>query len=101
MMFKMLLYEKAVRPSELGFRQVFVTQSPMLAEKVKEYYRKLENRSLDLGADQQDGDSSTIESLTFAGMNRGMRQNHGALPESWKELQDHDFPLFLSYDEVG
>lgn len=99
MMFKMLLYEKSARQSGISFRQVFVTQSPMLAEKVKEYYRRLENRSLDLNVEQE-GDSSAIEPFTFDGMNRGNRQDHEDLPKRWKELEDDDFPLFLSYDEV-
>ncbi|KAG9003760.1 hypothetical protein FRB90_011125 [Tulasnella sp. 427] len=100
MLFKILAYEMSSRRSGLQCRQMFVTQSSALAEKVKAVYDKMKRRSLDLASDQNDIESPTVPTFTFDDVDTAVRQGPVALPDSWGRLQDEDFPLFLSYDEV-
>ncbi|KIO30532.1 hypothetical protein M407DRAFT_20420 [Tulasnella calospora MUT 4182] len=100
MMFKMLAYEMSTRAAGFPCRQMFVTQSPALAEKVKAYYDKLKKSSLDLDSEDRAANSPVIEDFTLDDVRTRDRVNTAALPASWKELRDEDFPIFLSYDEL-
>lgn len=99
MMFKMLAYEMSTRRTGVACRQMFVTQSPALAEKVKAYYEKLKKSSLDLDSENRDI-NSPVDEFTLDDVRTRDRVNTAALPARWKELRDEDFPLFLSFDEV-
>lgn len=107
MMFKMLGIERSwqlyggelVKP-----RQLFVTQSRVLAEKVQEYFEKL-HESLLLA------DKST-EELKHMVSSKRVRQGPllvdldeepeipGRLPSRYGDLTDEHFPLFITYDQV-
>lgn len=109
MLFKMLGIERAFqirRDTMQKPRQIFVTQSRVLAGKVEEYFNKL------------------LESLSASGkspkelariMNqKKLQQEDGGLfvmddendwrtdlPKKFSLLEDSHFPLFLTFDRVG
>lgn len=98
-MFKMLAYELSTRAVGISCRQMFVTQSPALADRVKAYYERL--KSLDLKSDEQDVDDSNLPTFTLEDVDPHTRQDAAAcLPVCWKDLGEQHFPLFLSFDEV-
>lgn len=86
-------------------RQLFVTQSRVLAEKVEEYFSKM---SLSLASAVQ-----TYEELAQLAARKKEEQDRGLvdreeeilqrddLPQRWSELQDEHFPLFLTFDHVS
>ena len=88
-------------------RQLFVTQSRVLATRVKEYCGKLID-SLSLGSKTKD------ELLTIAEQRRepGLQSEamlfdfdddtmwKADLPQKFSLLEDRHFPLFLSFDKV-
>lgn len=109
MIFKMLGIERTWDQNRDMFqgsisrpRQLFVTQSKVLAEKVEEYYAKL---SQSLAAEQR----STQESskLSTDKEQKGLVDRdeedlyRGELPKRFGELEDSHFPLFLTYDQVS
>ncbi|KAG9004067.1 hypothetical protein FRB90_011077 [Tulasnella sp. 427] len=100
MMFKMLAFEMSARQAGSTSRQMFVTQSPALAEKVKAYYGRLKKQSLDLDSENQDLSSPVDDDFTLDDLRTRDRVNTAALPECWTKLRDEDFPIFLSYDEL-
>lgn len=108
MLFKMLGIEKAAetRPfDQPKIRQMFVTQSRVLALRVAEYFAKLQ-QSLRLSGDK------TADELAELKASRGFKKQEdlvdlddddvtlGGLPERFSELEDVHFPLFLSFDQV-
>ena len=94
-------------------RQLFVTQSRVLAGKVEEYYRKL-HESMDIS-------DWTLETLKTPDITADLHfnrrrsaknpedlwdeddeQNYRAdLPERFSELQDEHFPLFLTMEKLS
>lgn len=108
MLFKMLGIERAFQAQQHSIskpRQLFVTQSRVLAGKVEEYFAKL------------------LESLSTAGQSpkemakvaksRKLNEEEGGLidldddvawradlPQKFSLLQDKHFPLFLTFDRV-
>ncbi|THH32624.1 hypothetical protein EUX98_g1581 [Antrodiella citrinella] len=108
MIFKMLGIERTWEQSRELFqgtlsrpRQIFVTQSKVLAEKVEEYYAKL---SQSLAAEQR----STQESSKISAdkVQKGLVDHdeeelyRGDLPRRFGELEDKHFPLFVTYDQL-
>jgi hypothetical protein len=111
MLFKMLGIERAYVNLRAEYdenlarpRQLFVTQSRVLAEKVQEYYAKL---SLSQAAAQRSAD----ESVELAAKQQSREEqglvdrdeeefHHGTLPKSFKQLNDEHFPLFITFDHV-
>ncbi|KAI6153131.1 hypothetical protein BKA82DRAFT_4349614 [Pisolithus tinctorius] len=107
MLFKMLGIQRAWQLQSEGSgmprpRQIFVTKSPVLASKVEEYFVKL------------------LESLSLAGysleelarlqprnMDRGLVDTddvpdaQSGIPQRYSELEDHHFPLFLTFDRLA
>ena len=103
MTFKMFGIERAIRTRatelESKPRQLFVTQSPVLASRVKAFYHKF---------------SEFVSSMM--GVVRGSVTEHDRdeemddpeddeefrdeLPKRFSELQDSHFPLFLTFDKV-
>ncbi|KAL5534681.1 hypothetical protein ACEPAG_1145 [Sanghuangporus baumii] len=82
-------------------RQLFVTQSRVLADKVKEFYAKFadflsaasgETSSLNNAQSQAEP-----EGLVATDDDDDWRDN---LPKRFSELQDQHFPLFLTYDKL-
>ncbi|KAI6137063.1 hypothetical protein F5141DRAFT_66140 [Pisolithus sp. B1] len=112
MLFKMLGIQRAWQLHSEGFdisrpdlprpRQIFVTKSSMLANKVEEYFMKL-LESLSLAG-------CTLEELARLNSrhaDRGLVDNDDApdtqtgIPQRYSELEDHHFPLFLTFDRLA
>ena len=108
MLFKMLSIENSwqqnreLRPERP--RQLFVTQSRMLADKVEEYFIKL-LQTLALESRTERGISDLLERQK----NReeaGLVDQEEALdwredlPRRFSELQDSHFPMFVTFDKV-
>ena len=108
MLFKMLGLENSwhqnreLRPDRP--RQLFVTQSRMLADKVEEYFIKL-LQSLVLESQTQSGISDLLErqrNREEAGL---VDQDEALnwredLPRKFSELQASHFPMFITFDKV-
>ena len=83
-------------------RQVFVTQSRVLATKVEEYFAKLMS-SLEAGGYSPEElrmiekDVDQESDLVNQDDNKQWRSD---LPERFSELLDEHFPLFITYDRV-
>jgi hypothetical protein len=104
MLFKMLGIERANRQSgEERVRQVFVTQSRVLAERVEEYFTNLA-QSCSAGllsteevewraSKKMEADKDLME------LDEENEDSSG-LPSRFSELQDKHFPLFLTFDKV-
>jgi hypothetical protein len=110
MLFRMLGIERAwsMDSQDLGMpRQMFVTQSPVLASKVEEYFKKLMH-SLDTA-------SYTLADLARISKEKKKRQDdpeselidrdddiefQAKLPRRFSQLEDKHFPLFLTYSQV-
>ena len=112
MLFKMLGIERtydSMRETMLETfhkpRQIFVTQSRVLAEKVEEYFAKLSESH---AAAQRTAEQSVqmaqtkLTSQDQGLVDRDEEQYHrGDLPKSYGDLRDEHFPLFLTFDHVG
>ncbi len=92
--------EKIPRP-----RQVFVTQSRVLAEKVEEYYAKLSKSCA--AAQRTAEDSAKMASVSQDSEDDGLLDRDeeelwsGNLPKRFSELKQEHFPLFLTFDQVS
>ena len=102
MMFKMLGIERIWQQMGSKPRQVFVTQSRVLAMKVEEYFDKLmssheaaECSPRELRARERDVEEEIV--YVDQDDNRKWRPD---LPERFGELEDKHFPLFITYDRV-
>jgi hypothetical protein len=104
MLFKMLGIEKTGRKLDgPKVRQVFVTQSRVLAERVEEYFNNLIQSCA--------GESQTAEELEWRAMKRKEIEKNlmeldeeddssSNLPPRFSDLEDKHFPLFLTFDKV-
>ncbi|KAI9453660.1 hypothetical protein BJY52DRAFT_1288007 [Lactarius psammicola] len=109
MLFKMLGIENSwqqnrdLRPNRP--RQLFVTQSRMLADKVEEYFIKL-LQSLVLASKTEGGISDLLErqkNREEAGL---VDQDEAVnwredLPQRFSDLQDTHFPMFITFDKLS
>jgi len=105
MLFKMLSIERTSQQyPDIGPkpRQVFITQSRVLATKVQEYFAKLMS-SLEASACSPEGlreietDIEQEGDLVDPDDDEKWRSD---LPERFSELLDDHFPLFITYDRV-
>ena len=83
-------------------RQVFITQSRVLAMKVEEYFTKL-MLSLEAAAysveELRRMDKDVEQEIEFVDQDDN-EQWRSDLPERFSELSDKHFPLFITYDRV-
>jgi hypothetical protein len=110
MLYKMLAVEATYLENKDSFtrrpRQLFVTQSRVLAARVKEYYDSL---ALTLGKVKKGGPGNESEPETVKNRGddvllAGGMDDDGLphrLPRRFDELEEKDFPLFLSFDQVS
>lgn len=111
MVFKMIGIERMWRSLDEGVtetmprpRQLFVTQSRVLAEKVEEYFKKMA-LSVDV-ENQVVPQSPRVDLRPPGGIDSGMvdkdeeARHRSLLPRKWSDLTDEDFPLFLTSDQV-
>jgi len=105
MLFKMLAIQRTWQQyPQMGPkpRQIFVTQSRVLATKVEEYFLKLMS-SLEAAAYSPE-ELRTIEKdveqeIEFVDQDDN-KQWRPDLPEKYSGLLDEHFPLFVTYDQV-
>ncbi|KAF8222237.1 hypothetical protein L208DRAFT_1381918 [Tricholoma matsutake] len=108
MLFKMLGIERAFKLKQGSMdkpRQIFVTQSRVLASKVEEYFSKLLDSLSTAGR-------STQELVQLAKEQKSQSGEHGLidpdddihwqadLPSKFSLLKDEHFPLFLTFDRL-
>ena len=107
MLFKMLGIERTWPTFEGALprpRQLFVTQSRVLAEKVSEFFAKL-YESLS-SADKSLAELRQLAAIRRAQHERGLVDLdeeddwQGNLPKRFGEVQEEHFPLFLTFDQV-
>jgi len=105
MLFKMLAIHRTWQQyPDMGPkpRQVFITQSRVLATKVEEYFVKLMS-SLDTAAyspEELRGIGKDVEQdIEFVDQDDN-EQRKSDLPEKFSGLLDEHFPLFVTYDQV-
>ncbi|KAG8790264.1 hypothetical protein FRC16_000978, partial [Serendipita sp. 398] len=104
MLFKMLARERTSHKMKSGkIRQVFITQSRVLAEKVEEYFHEmLQSYAEDL---------RSAEEVEWYSMRKKEAEKtlfdydedyegSRALPKRLSELEDRHFPLFLTFDKL-
>ncbi|KAK7040180.1 hypothetical protein VNI00_009986 [Paramarasmius palmivorus] len=109
LLFKMLLVERTYKLAEPGTprpRQIFVTQSPILAKKVSQYFAMLDQSLV-----AADGDHDRLAELSNASaaadddLNMISAEdvedwwNH--LPQQFSQLEDGHFPLFLTWNKLS
>lgn len=85
--------EEVTRP-----RQVFVTQSRVLAQRVQEYYQNLVSTTSSTSS--READQSQDDEHVLADLDDEDASAFG-LPPKYSMLEDKHFPLFLTYDQVG
>lgn len=102
MMFKMLGIQRTWQQMGSKPRQVFVTQSRVLAAKVEEYFNKLlasheaaECSPRELRAREKDVE----EEIEYVDQDDNKKWRSD-LPGRFSELKDEHFPLFITYDRV-
>ena len=105
MLFKMLAIQRTWQQyPDMGPkpRQVFITQSRVLAMKVEEYFTKLMS-SLEASACSPEElrvmERDTEQEIEFVDQDDNERWRSD-LPERFSELLDEHFPLFITYDRV-
>lgn len=79
-------------------RQLFVTKSQVLANRVQRFFGRLFDAHIlgeDVGTSEHDDDNEDL----LRGEEDAVRDAN--LPWRLSELTDDNFPLFLSYDRVG
>ncbi|KAI0369977.1 hypothetical protein BV20DRAFT_330785 [Pilatotrama ljubarskyi] len=107
MLFKMLGIERSWGAMGEGMtkpRQLFVTQSRVLAEKVEDYYRKLQQSLTTAGCSHTElkemaakGSMQRRQRLVDADEEVFWRAD---LPKRYGALEDDHFPMFLTYDHL-
>jgi hypothetical protein len=100
MLFKMFSIEQSSAIQK--HRQVFITQSRVLAERVQEYYIRLA-QSLATGRKNQ---GETINITQDTRPEKKLMEldeedhSQSQLPKKFSELADSHFPLFITFDKV-
>ncbi|KAL0571720.1 hypothetical protein V5O48_010244, partial [Marasmius crinis-equi] len=106
LLFKMLLVEHTYQLAESGTpkpRQVFVTQSRILAKKVKEYFATLA-RALQVST-QSPNELRGAQDTFFDAEDDNIALDdikdwYRDLPARFSQLEDHHFPLFVTYSAL-
>ena len=105
MLFKMLGIERAWNQCQNMWdkpRQIFVTQSRVLATVIEEYFSKL-MQSVE-AAPHSPKELRKMEKTVEKEMELtdldDIDQWRPDLPRKFSELEDHHFPLFITYDRV-
>lgn len=102
-MYKMLGIEKTARMASERVRQVFITQSKVLAEKVEESFNAM--------LETYSSHFMSIEERHWRSTRRKHAEKHlveldaeaddfSNLPSRFSDLEDKHFPLFLTFDKV-
>ena len=107
MLFKILSIERswmAHQDTLIKPRQVFVTQSRVLADKVQEYYKRLDDSHS--SADKDPAELQAMALARAAERDQGLVdrdeeiERRSDLPKSYSELRDEHFPMFMTFHQV-
>jgi len=100
MLFKMFNNEQSSAAQKP--RQVFITQSRVLAERVQEYYFRLAQSLVTGRNDQEESTNITQGTRVEKKLMELDEEDHGQsrLPKKFCELTDDHFPLFVTFDKV-
>lgn len=107
MLFKILGIERswnAQKDASAKPRQIFVTQSRVLADKVQEYYTRLHDS---LSSADKAPEELRDMALTNAQQDQGLVdrdeeiERRADLPKRYSELEDEHFPLFITFHQVS
>ncbi|KAG8982213.1 hypothetical protein FRB93_008309 [Tulasnella sp. JGI-2019a] len=105
MLFKMIALERAAELNGTKIRQIFVTQSRVLARRVEEYFGRLIATSrpaparLGGGKVKEGPRVGTKFGEELIGYDNEADEDE-RLPTKWSELQDSHFPLFLTFNQL-
>ncbi|KIM51667.1 hypothetical protein SCLCIDRAFT_33255 [Scleroderma citrinum Foug A] len=107
MLFKMLAIQRAWEeaPDAPKPRQLFVTKSPILAAKVEECFTNLVDSLALAGCNEEE--LRRLRSRNNVKQRRPMIDPLDAVdyrpgtPQKYSELRDHDFPLFITFDQLA
>ena len=105
MLFKMLSIQRTwEQHRDIGPkpRQVFITQSRVLASKVEDYFIKLMSAFEAAACSPEEpcmAEKNVEEDIEFIDQDDN-EQWRSDLPERFSELSDEHFPLFITYDRV-
>ncbi|KAF8319670.1 P-loop containing nucleoside triphosphate hydrolase protein [Clavulina sp. PMI_390] len=96
MLFKLLSIETAHRQKGSKIRQIFLTQSHILAQRVQEYYAQL------FGTEQHGYTKIEKSKLDSTGLVNLDEESdaRGDLPAKYSELTDAHFPLFVTFNQI-
>ncbi|KAG8979593.1 hypothetical protein FRB93_010040 [Tulasnella sp. JGI-2019a] len=103
MLFKMVALERAAEHSGTKIRQIFVTQSRVLAGRVEEYFKKLalSSHPTTAKAGVPEGDADIVAKPQQELLDFDDEVDHDErLPSRWSDLQDNHFPLFLTFHQL-
>jgi hypothetical protein len=108
MLFKMLGIERVFKLNQDIMdkpRQIFVTQSRVLASKVEEYFSKLLDSLSAAGRPKEELAKLAKEKKSQSGEHSLFDLDddinwRADLPSKFSELKDEHFPLFLTFDRV-
>ncbi|KAJ7356587.1 hypothetical protein DFH08DRAFT_1075732 [Mycena albidolilacea] len=98
--YKMLMVEASSEltpPTERKIRQLFVCRSPILAEKVGEHFTKLIRGYRPAAVPGNLKAAKKADRALVADADNDWRSD---LPKKYSELQDTDFPLFVSFEQL-
>lgn len=100
MLFKMFSIEQS--PAAQKHRQVFITQSRVLAERVQEYYIRLAQSLATGRKNQEEATNITQDTRAEKNLMELDEEDHSQsrLPQRFCELTDAHFPLFITFDKV-
>lgn len=100
MLFKMFSIELSSATQKR--RQVFITQSRVLTQRVREYYVRLAESLATGRKNQEETTNITQDTLIEKRLTDHDEEIHSQsrLPKKFSELTDDDFPLFITFDKV-
>ncbi|KAG8902422.1 hypothetical protein FRC00_008573 [Tulasnella sp. 408] len=96
MLFRMLVLHKSSEKSGRPLRQVFVTQSRMLAHRVEQDWKRLQQ---DQQKDTNLTHSRNPAPFSLTDLDEDAEEDE-VLPAKFSQLEDSHFPLFLTYDRL-
>ncbi|KAG8880114.1 hypothetical protein FRB98_005338, partial [Tulasnella sp. 332] len=99
MLLKMLLLERAENNLDRPIRQVFITQSPSLVNKVEAYYKKLVHSSSGSSAERCTRETDVVTDLLLRSMDQELIKDKLPPGTKFGDLDDSHFPLFVTFNE--
>lgn len=97
---KMLQFETTARFASHPIRQLFVTQSRTLVERVEAYYQSL----VYTASGHEEGrraEPTPVLNMSLRRMDQRLVADKFPAGFKFSDLEDHHFPLFLTFGEVS